>query len=316
MSAAARRAAWFVALGLLIHVALGVGYAATVGRRHEVRRMDARWLAGPRPARVMIAGDSHARFGVEAPRLGAAINVAVPGEHYEKSMYRVPWLLDHGTRRVGAVLLPFDAASFSSFKRDAFAPELLWGRYVDYWALGRRKGALWTYGGFWAKARFAPYVGEMETVLQLATSARHFRDPRDPTQSGLGLAVFENGTLAARRHFAGADPFDPDMVHALRSLIDDLVGRGIRVVLVRYPVTALYARESRRLGADPALRDALLAELERPGVVDHLDFESLFFREPELFGDGDHLNAVGKRRLTDALAPELVRLGVLPEAPL
>ena len=150
------RIALFVVVGLAIHFLLSVAFVLTVGAHHDVRAMDARWLHGPRPVDVMIAGDSHARFAVEAPVLGSAINVAVPGEHYQKTVYRVPWLLDHGTRKTGAVVLPFDAVTFASFKSASFEPEYVWGQYVDWFELGARKGQRFTFAGKWAKAKVAP----------------------------------------------------------------------------------------------------------------------------------------------------------------
>ncbi|MBX2798261.1 MAG: hypothetical protein KTR31_11345 [Myxococcales bacterium] len=308
-----RRAVAFVVCAAVLHVGLSLVYARTVGRAHDARRMDARWLFGPRPVAVLVAGDSHARFGVEAPLLGSAINVAVPGEHYLKTLYRLPWLLRKGRRRVTTVLLPFDAASFSGFKTDSFEPEFVWGRYVDYLEVGRRKGDLLSYLGRWSKARLAPYAGELITSVQYVTATKHFR--RGQTGPGSGLVVFENGVQAARRHFARGDPFDRDMVWAFRRILTGCRRAGLRVVLVRYPVTRGYARESRRLGGDPSLRDELVGEFAQEGTVDHLDFEGLYFDQPDLFGDGDHLNVFGKRAFTTELRSALVELGVLPASP-
>ncbi len=300
----------FTAGALLLHGLLSVLFVATIGAAHDARRMDARWLEGPQPVQVMVAGDSHARFAVEASVLGSAINVAVPGEHYLKTLYRLPWLLQHGTRTTQAVLLPFDAASFSSFKADNFQPEVVWGRYVDFFELGRHKGARFSYAGRWAKGRLAPYTGELGSVLQFLTHTKHFRDEQNPSAS-LGLTFLEGGPRAARRHLQGADPWDPDMAWALRRILALCREAELRVVLVRYPVTRSYAQESRRLGADPALRDALLAEIRQDGVVDHLDFEAVFFDEPRMFSDGDHLNPTGRRWLSRLLARSLQQLGVL-----
>ncbi|MEZ4235766.1 MAG: SGNH/GDSL hydrolase family protein [Myxococcota bacterium] len=304
------RALAFAAGALALHVALSLLFVATICRDHDVRRMDARWLLGPRPAQVMVAGDSHPRLAVEAPVLGAAINVAVPGEHYEKTTFRVPWLLDHGTRPVETVLLPFDAASFAAFKDDVFEPEAVWGRYVDWAELGARKHRRWDFAQRALKASLAPYVGEWPTVLQYLTASRHFRDPGE-AQGVANLVHIEGGVEVARRHFQGADPWNDDMVWAFRRLLDDLRGRGIRVVLVRYPVSRAYFFEAQRLGVDVAKRDALLAEVGAPGVVDHLDFERALFRTPDLFADGDHLNPAGKRQFSRILAERLRALGVL-----
>lgn len=310
-----RRTVAFAGILLAIHLALCLVFALTIGREHDVRNMDARWLAGPRPVNVMIAGDSHARFAVEGPVLGAAINVAVPGEHYLKTMYRVPWLLDHGSRRVGAIVLPYDAISFATFKADSYSPELVWGRYIDWFDLGRRKQQRFSFFGKWLKARFAPYVGEFETMEQYLTASKHFRDPTGGGPSPLALQVAEDGTMVAQRHLRGAQPWDPVMEDGFRTLVADILQRGIRIVLVRFPVTRDYAVELRRLGADPSKREALFAEIGRPGVVDQLDYEKLFFGKPEMFADGDHLNPIGKRELSIALARDLYAMGILPTPP-
>ena len=299
----------FLGLGLVLHLLLAVAYIRGVASSHDARRQDAKWLVGPREVELMVAGDSHARFAVEAPLLGLAINIAVPGEHYLKTQYRVPWLLDHGSRAVGTVLLPFDAASFSSFKTDSFEPERVWGRYVDWFELGAHKGQRFAYAGKWAKDELGPYVGELETVLQYLTRSRHFRDPTDPGAS-LALAVFEDGPTVARRHFEGADPFDPDMVWAFRRILADLEERGIRVILVRYPVTAGYSRAAEGYGATRELRDRLFDEVGDPGVVDQIDLEEAFVGKREYFGDADHLSHLGKRQFTRLLADELIGFGI------
>lgn len=294
---------------LLVHAALWLGFLWVVGH-HDVRRMDARWLSGAGAAEVMVAGDSHARFAVEAPLLGRAINVAVPGEHYLKSLFRVPWLLDHGARPVGAVLIPFDSTGFSSFKSDAFQPEVVWGRYVDWRVVGARRGAPIEYLGKLLKATVFPYVGEADSVFQYLSRSRHFRDPE--ATGGLMPADLEDGRETAQRHFAGAEPWDPDQEWALRQLVGELQRRHVHVVLVRYPVTDLYREASRGYGADDgARRDALSAELAAGGGLDDLDFETAFTGHDEWFADGDHLNADGKRRFTGLLAKELYARGLV-----
>ena len=93
-----------------------------------------------------------------------------------------------------------------------------------------RKGQRPAHAGKWAKSELAPHVGELETVLQFVTSSRHFRDSTDP-EASLALTVFEDGAYgptAARRHFEGASPWDPDMEWAFRRILADLEARGIR----------------------------------------------------------------------------------------
>jgi hypothetical protein len=303
------RVARFSLGALAVHLGLWALFA-WVTTHHDVRKMDAKWLAGPVAAEVLVAGDSHARFAVEAPLLGRAVNLAVPGEHYLKTMYRVPWLLDHGTREVGAVLLPFDSTSFSSFKSDSYEPEAVWGQYVDWRELAVRRRAPLLYGGKLLKAVAFPYVGEGDSVFQFLTRSRHFRDPE--AIGGWMPPDLEDGQEAAARHFAGAEPWDPDQAWGLTRLVEALRARGVHVVLVRYPLTAAYVAAARAYGADDGTRrDALFAQLSADGGVEQLDFERVFFGRDELFSDGDHLNAEGKRAFTALLARELFQRGLV-----
>lgn len=298
------------ALGALaVHGALWALFS-WVTSHHDVRRMDAKWLAGPVAAEVMVAGDSHARFAVEAPLLGRAVNVAVPGEHYLKTLFRVPWLLDHGQRSVGAVLIPFDCTSFSSFKTDSFEPEFVWGRYVDWRVLGARRRDPLLYLGKALKANAFPYVGEADAVFQFLARSRHFRDPE--ATGGWMPPDLEDGAEAAERHFAGAEPWDEDQVWGLQRLVEALRARDVPVVLVRYPLSRPYLEAAAGYGADDgARRDALFAALAEGGGVDQLDFERLFQDRAELFADGDHLNADGKRAFTARLAQALHQRGLV-----
>jgi len=99
-------------------------------------------------------------------------------------------------------------------------------------------------------------------------------------------------------------------VWAFRRLLADLGERGVRVVLVRYPVSGGYTRAAESHGATRALRDALFAEVGEPGVVDQIDLEDAFVGQRDYFGDADHLSQLGKRELTRRLADELRALGV------
>jgi lysophospholipase L1-like esterase len=125
-------------------------------------------------------------------------------------------------------------------------------------------------------------------------------------------ADLESGDEAARRHFEGAEPWDPDQEWGLRMLVDALRARAVPVVLVRYPLSAGYLEAAHTLGADDGTRrDALFAELAAGGGVRELDFERAFVDRPELFADGDHLNVDGKRTFTALLARALFDAGLL-----
>ncbi|MEO0605937.1 MAG: hypothetical protein AAF211_31200 [Myxococcota bacterium] len=98
---------------------------------------------------------------------------------------------------------------------------------------------------------------------------------------------------------------------ALDQLITWAERRGTTVVLVRFPVTRLYADgmdDARR-----AVQDAVMGSIVNPERHVVLDHERLFARQPDLFFDPHHLNARGRARYTRVLRRELVSRGLLTD---
>jgi hypothetical protein len=305
-------AGWIAGL-LLVHGAVSAAYVSTVGHDHRAVELDRAFLDDSRPLSVLVAGASHARNGVGADALGG-LSIAVAGEHPVKTRYRLPWLLDRSERPIGAVVLELDAASFSSWKADEFAPEYVWGRYVPLMELGMLRGAPLDYAGKWLKARAVPYAGELNNLMFWRAGLRAFQD-EDDTERFKGQPpawMRKSGEEAARLHFEGHHPFDPLKVWAFQTLVAELRARDVHVVLVRFPVMADYAAVAESHGATAELRDELVAPLLSPGEVDELDYEAMFFDRPGAFYDGDHLNAQGRRALTRRLGADLRQLGVMP----
>lgn len=300
---------------LAVHAALSWAYMAQVGQAHRVAELDAEFLAESRPLDVLFVGDSHPMNAVHAPLLGPrASNMAVAGEHILKTRYRLPWLLDHSGRDVKTVVLPFDPHLFSARNTDRFEPEAVWGRYVDYVELGQRKRDLIGYGQKWAKAHLVPYAGELGTVQQFVQKRRAFQDEDDPSRfvAQPERAQRRPAKEAVADHLGEHDPLDPALIWAFRSLVGDLEERGIRVVLVSYPLSRGYSAEVGRLGARTQIRDQVLDPLLKRHDLLFLDFEDLFHDHPEWFYDSDHVNAAGRRAFTRRLAAALVRHEVLP----
>jgi hypothetical protein len=111
-------------------------------------------------------------------------------------------------------------------------------------------------------------------------------------------------------HFADRDPLQPHLLQAFEELVDDLLGRGLEVVLVSYPVSEPYAELAAAYGARPAVRELVLPGLVERGLP-YLDHEGAFFGQPDAWYDADHMSEWGRMRYTRQLAWELVDLGVL-----
>lgn len=298
----------FVAGLLALHLALSVAYVRLVGMDHEVIERDGWYLHRDPSVHIVVAGDSHPRLDVYPDLLPGSVSIASRGEDYLKNRYRLPWLLDQDSEGIDTVILGYDAVAFSGTRVESFKPEWVWGRYVPFLELGWRLGSIRPFAGKWAKAHLAPYAGEAETLSQWVGNRRSFRGPEDGKR--LVPVQFQWGDEVAERHFPGGSAWHPALETALRELLADLKGRGIRVVLVSFPVTAEYADAVEKRGADKARRERLLQELLEPGVVDHLDYGSLGWGNRKLFGDADHLSPMGAKLFTVKLRKDLAAMGI------
>jgi hypothetical protein len=238
----------------------------------------------------------------------------VGGEHYLKTWYRMRSLLDRTDKDVRALLLPFDVASFSSWHASNFAPEFVWGRYVDYLEVGRVQHDPWGAVQRLVKAKLFPYAGELRTFNQLRT--RRFGFGEDlPTGNMLSMSPTErssNGLQNAMLHLHGADPVDPSLVWAFHQLLAWAEERSIQVVLVGFPVSEEYAEWTDRTDARERVRAEVLEPLLAEGNVTYLDHRDLFFGRAAFFADSNHLNTPGRIAFSRRLRIDLVAQGILP----
>ncbi len=303
----------FVVGVLVLHLVISLVYVRVVGRGHKVTRSDRMVLRAPAKLDLVIAGDSHPRTALAPQLLGPrVINAAVGGEHYLKTYYRLRTLVERGGKDVSALLLPVDAGSFSSWQSHNFAPEFIWGRYVDFFEVGRAHGRPLKFTGAWVKSRAVPYAGELRTLNQIRQKRFGF-GVHLPNANFGAAPEFQRkrqALMASQQHFRGADPLDP----ALRWAFDQLVAwaeeQSIRVVFVSFPVTQLYHRWAERVGARAAVQREILDPLREAGhlVLDHHD---LYFGQDELFSDSHHLNAKGRIRYTRHVRERLRAAGMV-----
>ncbi len=300
----------FVLAVLVVHGVGSWAYTSQVAAHHRVRVSDAEFLGSTAPIDVLFVGDSHPRSAVEPRLLGPGVlNLAISGEHVLKTLYRLRWLLDHHDRHVGAVVLAVESHTFVDWKVDAYQPEAVWGRYVDFLALGRRRGALFPYIGRWMKSRWVPYAGELDTIEQAWVGGRGFRD-RSQLQAAPIREDRRQPDAAAKKHFAERQLMHPDLRWAFDALVADLQRREIAVVLVSYPVSKPYAELAETYGARGAVRDQVLPDLVAAGVP-WLDLEGSFFGRPDAWYDADHMSKSGRLEFTRDLGWELADLGLL-----
>ncbi|MEZ4236377.1 MAG: hypothetical protein R3F59_09490 [Myxococcota bacterium] len=313
------RVAGFLLVGLVFQAVLYLGYVRLVAPGHKAIRADAAFHeTAPQDIELLVCGDSHPRSDIDPTMLSdRTVNVAIGGEHYLKTWYRMRALLADGQHQVRALLLPLDAASFSSWHAENFAPEYVWGRYVDFLEVGRVRGTPFAYVGRALKAHVFPFAGELRTLNQIRTKRFGFGEE-------LPLGSFGSLTPAQRRataleqakeHFRDADVMDPGLRWAFDQLVAWADARDIPVVLVAFPLTRWYDQWVVRSGARERVEREVVAPLLADPNHYYIDHHDIFGRRDELFADPHHLNALGRTLYSRHLREVLAERGVLRTAP-
>lgn len=307
---------WFVGV-FLIHCMLYAFWAAVVGPRHKATRSDELWYRAPEQLDVVFLGDSHPRSAIDPRLMGPrAVNLATGGEHYTKGYYRFKTLMERQPRQVRTLVIPLDPNGFTGWHADAFAPEFVWARYVDFLELGELRGDRWTYAKAWAKGNLFPYTGELRTLNQLRSKRFGFGE-------ALASGRFDwynpktrarHAYEAAEVHFAGHSHLDPAQVQGFERLIDWAEGQGMTVVALSYPLTDAYLRALETEVGNPrkTVNDAVVSRLatDHPSVV-HLDYTDFYRGQPDLFADPHHLNRRGRILFSREIRDQLVARDLL-----
>lgn len=172
------------------------------------------------------------------------------------------------------------------------------------------------------QGRFAPYVAQRANILHYLESGRPLeaehlvgiRLERGSLirNSGLGAVPKEErlsaAKVAAEIQLRERDPFDTRSVNDFLRLLDLCRKHGIRVLLVKFPLTADYIKEAVKY-VDIDRHDRRVADLlaGRAGVA-LLDARSKFPDRLELFTDSNHVNSRGSKLLAREIHRSLRKL--------
>jgi len=303
--------------GLLVHRGLDDWYRYTVHgdslpERRERER--AELLGG---IDTLVLGDSHALSGVEPPLLGAAYDLALPGQ-FPPLVHAVLASELDGIERV---VLQADLHTLWPHPQRWFALRY-YAPFTDFSTLGRQRGEPLSYAARGWLGRSAPYVGRRSTVLGYLA---HGRPPElgwvreRPLERGavlsdlrwIDLPADERARVAAERaelHFHAGDAIDAVAETYLVRALQLARARGVGVVVVQYPVSPAYLAAARARVDVDALDRRLAELLAAHPEVRRLDARDLFFDRPERFADPDHINRHGARELTQRIRSELEAL--------
>lgn len=268
---------------------------------------------------VLAMGDSHMATGFDPRVFKNAFNFALYGENYIFNYYKLKYIL-HRDARIKVIVLPIDLHSFSCWRAVRFLHDFYWVKYVDYLELGWHKKELLKFIGKYIQGRFFPYLGEFALVFDLpAQDERTRKVPQPRIFQGFIIKTEtfdQNREKRARQrvrlHFQQQRCFDEVAAVYFEKILQLCARYHKPLVLVKFPVSALYYRYASQKVAVEELYEKIRLMIQPYSNVTVLDYQKSFFEHDAVyFDDPDHLNERGARVLSERIRNELLTLNIL-----
>ena len=282
---------------------------------HPLYRQQRAFLEGSADLRFLVIGNSRARNGVEVDRLGGAFSLASPGESFVETHGHLRYALEHTDKRIGAVILPI---GLGSLKPMGFRRGHYWVHLVDYWEIGLRNGQPLRYAAAWLEDRLLPYrflVGQSLARILGHSGAGPGEGEADADAdarlAALDPAARERQLAAHLSFITRAGLLDGAALDALDDMLALLAEHGVQGVFVKFPIgTPLLDALHDLADAQGYPQAAIDARIAASPSAHLLDYQGLFAGRDALFSDLNHLNAQGRRLLTERLVCDLQDLGM------
>lgn len=250
-------------------------------------------------------GDSHPLQAVLADSVPGAFNWASSSESYALTYFKIKDLLEKGYHP-NRIVLPLEYHSFSAQGCALWLghelDDVFWSSMADF------NDPDWQseFTRWYVQARLAPFAGQFYKLSRIGnrshpeiSNAGHQKSRdifcQNPDSAGIAGARIKS-------HFGKFHVVDSTQIRFLNKILNLAAGRGIQVVLVRYPLSELYLKSVQSLPCSPLLERTIRAASSGYKV---LDFRTVFRNQPAYFSDPDHLNDAGAARFTRILNKEI-----------
>jgi hypothetical protein len=296
-----------------------------VMRQSIVLRKDAQFREFCPDTRYLFLGDSRVMMGANPEYIEHAFNFGMSSENYVQTYYKLKYILEHPSceTKPACILLSFDQHSFSTQRLAEWAYDFYYFRYMSPLQAGRATGDYGEYLLRYLKVKVWSYQNQGSTMMDWIAGNLHLQKkeremyrgyiPRHANFTELSdSAQTAQATRRARFNFGSTELllYNPVILECFRKTLDLCAEHNIKVVLVTYPVTAIYSELAQTTyGADSVCEplDAMLRE--RPEIY-RINLLNEYANRLDLFDDSDHLNREGARLFSLRVAELLDQNGL------
>lgn len=263
--------------------------------------------------KYLLMGSSHNTINPEIVPL--SFNYATPNENFIKNYYKLKDLIERRKIIPEYLIMNMELPLFSPFASERFKYDSYWIRYVDYFEVAKIKNDN-DYIYMWFEGNFFSYVGKIREILMTIyywnfpeRIIKGYRQPVDSKNFANKIKRTEFARQRAELYLSGFDELDENMVMYFNRIMDLCREYNIKVIFLKMPVTEEYYLASfevadiNRLNKD---LKGLTSEYNDMAIV--LDYESVFFDNPDFFYNPDHLNPEGADSVSRLIKTDLEKL--------
>lgn len=311
------RVAAFLAGLVLIHLGLRGAFYAVLARTDPYLAAERALLRPSTPVDTLVMGDSYAGFAVHESALENTAKLWQLGEGYLGRYYRLRDIAKNAPGKTSTIILPLNAHQFSEEWGTLLGTTSAWWN-VDFLDYASRVGFTTERLGLYLSLSVFPYADSVPTLYSTLPRQRERVAREQARLAERRLSELRNidRELAHKveNRYGSRPGISPRAVSDFRRVMSICRENGLRVILVRYPISRQYYDAlNAAFSYEQMNREVERVVAEWPEAV-VLDYQDLFFERSDLFFDTDHLNPDGQQAFTAQLKSDLERLGLIGAA--
>jgi hypothetical protein len=304
----------FLAILLAVNFALDRAFKAFSVHNFINKMMDDQFAEYNDTLKYLALGNSHNCINTHI--LEKSFNYGSPSENFIQSYYKLKYILEKSGKKPEYVILQADNSSFGPKASDRYEYNSYWIKYIDYVELAKIKNNRDVLLK-WPEGKFFSYVGNYKDIqlsilyrIKFKTFEMYhgYRPHRDyhnfADEADKQKVAWDKANLVLSKE----GYFDPAIKVYFEKILQLCQAHGVRVILVRVPMTKEYYEEETKIIPVDKLWDEVKSITSRyPVYQGTFDYHDLFYDHPDYFFDPDHLNVKGADLFTAQFAKDLER---------
>lgn len=291
----------FIVVLVLLFALANMLFYKFVAPSSLLARTDSQFYPEKYNTKILLIGDSHIKSGLDPLIINSSFNLASLGENYIQTYYKLRKNLQDEKFRPEFIVMPLDLHTFSSYRSSRFEDHWYWKDFVDFREVAE------------INKNVSSVEKNLNLMFPLAGQGRnlikYFFQRNStvlikgymPVNESFLLANNKEAIASARAdyHLKNQAAIDSSILLYFSKLIELAQEKGIKVILVKFPITKEYYNAAGKYIQDNnEYYSQIFSSIKSCRDVYLMDYQKKFFGKQFIFKDSDHLNYDGAEQLS------------------